>query len=204
MADNKVDLHQYRFRVKTGAGQEIVSSIATVRGPVQQVIGPATPAAWVEVPVTQILIYLKGQTQGEFHADAGLADRPGTVPKHLFSTSEFFFSVHTPRDAQSGLPTGKRIYVPATFLKANGPSTPQLYQALATNEALPTVVFDCYGQAGLAHSVKLFNASVASMDFSHPDLRVAKTQGYADCTQVALTFQKIEIDHGPVSVADQW
>jgi type VI secretion system secreted protein Hcp len=154
--------------------------------------------------VTQILVYLKGATQGELKADPGLADRAGTVPAHLFSTDEFFFSVETPRDSQSGLPTGKRVYVPVTFLKANGPSTPQLYQALATNEALTTVVFDCYGQAGLAHSVTLTNASVASMDFFHPDLRDPKTQNQSDCTQLALTFQKIEVVHGSISAADQW
>lgn len=202
MADNKIDLHQYRFRVKTGAGQEVVSPIATVRRPTQ-VIAPGTQA-WVEVPVTQILVYVKGHTQGDLKADPDLTDRPGTVPSHLFATGELFFSVHTPRDPQSGLPTGQRIYVPVTFLKNNGPSTPQLYEALVTNETLTSVVFDCYGQAGLAHSVKLTNASVASMDFTHPDVRDPKTKSSSDCTQIGLTFQKIEVDHGPVSASDQW
>jgi type VI secretion system Hcp family effector len=175
MAVNKVDLHQYRFRVTTGAGQRVVSPIATVRPPVQQVITPASPA-WVEVPVKQILVYVKGQKQEELEADPGFTNLPGTAPTHLFSTQELFFSVHTPRDARSGLPTGKRIYVPVTFLKANGPSTPQLYLALAANETLTSVIFDCYGQAGLAHSVKLTNASVASMDFTYPDVRDPKTK----------------------------
>jgi type VI secretion system secreted protein Hcp len=214
MAD-KVDLHQYRFRVKTGAGQELVGPIATVRRQEPQIIALAT-STWVEVPVTQILVYVKGKQQGDFKADAGFtkgdpgfAERPGTVPVHLFSTDELFFSVHTPRDPQSGMPTGKRIYVPVTFVKNNGPSTPQFYQALVNNESLPTVVFDCYGldshgKTGLAHSVKLTNASVASVDFSHPDIRAVATSKLYDCAQVALTFQEIEVTHGPIVASDKW
>jgi len=48
----------------------------------------------------------------------------------------------SPRDPASGLPTGKRQHKPISFLKEWGAATPQLFQALVTNENLKTVKFE--------------------------------------------------------------
>src|SRR5579859_6200163 len=111
MADKEPDLiHQYRFRVRTGDGREVVSDIATVKHPslTSGLDEPAAKVVWAEVPVTRILVAVRGKQQGDFSPDAGFKDLAGTVVQHQFSTEELSFAVRSPRDAQSGLPSGRR------------------------------------------------------------------------------------------------
>jgi type VI secretion system secreted protein Hcp len=210
MADKAPELvHQYRFVVRTGDGREAVSPIATVSHPSLSGVQPGPALPWAEVPVTQILVAVRGQKQGNFQPDGGFTDHAGAAGTHQLFTDLFSFAVRSPRDPQSGLPTGQRMHTPVTFMKANGPSTPQFFQALATNEALPVVIFDCYGldKAGvtrLGHSVKLTNASVSDITFQKDDVRDPANSTHADVLRISLTFQGIEVDHGPVTVADQW
>jgi type VI secretion system secreted protein Hcp len=214
MADKEAELvQQYRFKVRTGDGREVVSPVATVSHPSvmvgAQVIGPNLSMLWAEVPVKQILVAVKGKQQGDFHSDGGFTDRAGNAGVHQVSTEELSFAVSSPRDAQTGQPTGKRMHQPVVFSKANGPSTLQFLQALTTNEALPLVIFDCYGvdaqgQTRLAHSVKLTNASVSEVTFQKDDVRVPANAALADTLEISLTYQKIEVDHGPLAVTDDW
>jgi len=76
---------------------------------------------------------------------------------------------------------------------------------------LMVVIFDCYGQdpkSGkivLAHSVKLTNASVASIGFQMPNLRDPALMKYTDTETITLTFQKVELTGaGGVTAADSW
>jgi len=139
------------------------------------------------------------------------AVRKGEAAKHQCEIDQFSFGVKTPRDPQSGLPTGQRMYDPVAFVKAKGASSTQFYNALVTNEALMVVIFDCYGQdpkSGkivLAHSVKLTNASVASIGFQMPNLRDPALMKYTDTETITLTFQKVELTGaGGVTAADSW
>src|SRR3569833_3098451 len=50
----------------------------------------------------------------------------------------------SPRNPQSGLPTGKRMHKPLMVLKELDRSSPLLYAALCTNENLRDVQFDFY------------------------------------------------------------
>lgn len=219
-------VQRYRFRVRTADGRELVSHIATVTRPapavelrdnpspepVAEVLPPEQPAPvtpMIDVPVHQILVAVKGMKQGDFKADSGFHDMPGKAAHHQFETDEFYFATSSPRDPATGLATGRRVHVPVMLAKATGPSTMQFYQALVTSETLPVVVFDCYGtdragRLGLAHSIRLTNARVASLDFQMPNCRDPVQQRYGDHEQVALTFQNIEWTHGPVVVEESW
>lgn len=171
-------------------------------------VAPAASAGMVDVPVHQILVGVKGQTQGDFHASAGFKDTPGQGP-HQFPAFAFEFSIVSPRDAASGLPTGKRQYHPLVISKAVAHSTPQLYAALARNEVLETVLLDCYGtgangKLALAHSLKLSNAALASIDLRLPNTRVERSAGLPEYEEVALTFERIEWTHRSVKVEDTW
>jgi type VI secretion system Hcp family effector len=152
---------------------------------------------------------IEGKQTGRVPRASGFQDAKGLAATHQFETFEFSFATRSPRDAASGQSAGRRVYLPVTFIKANGPSTPQFYQALLTNESLPLVIFDCYGkdQGGsvvLVHSIKLVNASVASIDFVKPNLRDPQKQAYAECEEIALTFEKFEMTHGTTVVDDDW
>lgn len=124
------------------------------------------------------------------------------------SPSRFGYSVISPRDPQSGLPSGQRTHKPVTFAKELGPSTPQLYNALATNENLTEVIFDCYrdksGTQALAHSVKLTNAKIVSIDYQQPNVRDPAQQKLPEFVQISMTFEKIEWTHDTTAVEESW
>jgi type VI secretion system secreted protein Hcp len=182
---------RYRFRVVAPDGREVSSQVVTVKGP-----------TWLDVPARQILVAIQGQTQGVFKAQPGLQDQAGTAKVHQLSTDELEFATLSPRDAASGLPTGQRQHEPVRFTIATGPATPQFFQALASNESLKQVVFDCYGtdpssgKPVLAHAFKLTNALVAGVEFTLGDGRQSAC--------VSLTCQKLETTHGSVTALDDW
>src|SRR6185312_3475864 len=51
-------------------------------------------------------------------------------------------SVCSPRDPQSGLPTGQRMHKPLVITKELDMATPLLYNVVCTNENLSSVIID--------------------------------------------------------------
>ena len=149
-------------------------------------------------------VIIKGQKQGLFR---------GTVHTRL-SVNEilglkFDYSVISPRDPQSGLPTGKRLHKPITIEKEWGAASPQIFQALVTNENLSTVTFNFYkadaqGKEIMDYRITLSNASVASF---HQHIGDPKPEGGLDTNRyedVSFTFQKIAIETGGFTALDNW
>lgn len=66
--------------------------------------------------------------------EARFAGETGLMPVQAFQ-----HEVVSPRDAASGLPTGKRQHKPLTITKELDKATPMLYQALATGQRIPSV-----------------------------------------------------------------
>ncbi|MDX6453191.1 MAG: type secretion system secreted protein Hcp [Gaiellaceae bacterium] len=100
----------------------------------------------------------------------------------------------SPRDAASGLPTGKRQHKPITITKEWGPSTPLLLNALTTNESLTSVLIGLLRDGKPIATVKLTNASVSNY-VSH-----GLTESWS------FTYQKIEwtwVDGG-ITAQDDW
>jgi type VI secretion system secreted protein Hcp len=101
----------------------------------------------------------------------------------------------SPRDAASGLPTGKRQHKPFVITKELDKSTPLLLTALITNENLTTVkVAITDGTSNTVMTIELQNASVASRK------QVGETE------EVSFTYQKIIwtwVDGG-VTAEDDW
>jgi type VI secretion system secreted protein Hcp len=93
----------------------------------------------------------------------------------------------SPRDAGSGLPTGKRQHKPLTITMEVGASTPQLLNALVTNEVLTSVVLTVG-----AETTKLTNAEVSDY------------QLHGGTATFSFTYQKIEWTVGTTSVQDDW
>lgn len=100
----------------------------------------------------------------------------------------------SPRDAASGLPTGKRQHKPITITKEWGASTPLLMNALVTNETLTSVLIGLLRDGQQVATIKLTNASISNY-VSH---------GMTE--QWSLTYQKIEwtwVDGG-ITAMDDW
>lgn len=140
---------------------------------------------------------LKGESTSEEHSDAieGLA---------------FEYSVVAPRDGTTGQASGKRQHRPVTFTKAWGAASPQLFQALCTNETLKSVLFEFVqtsksGEEVLFYTITLTEASVVGIR-QHTPLDVAGSFDVHELEEVSLTFRKIAIEHVPgnTMAVDNW
>ena len=67
----------------------------------------------------------------------------------------------SPRDAASGLPTGKRQHKPISITKEWGASTPLLLNALVNNENLTRVLIGLLRNGQQVATIKLTNANVS-------------------------------------------
>ena len=72
---------------------------------------------------------MEGANQGRIEGSCVQEGREGTIMVQALN-----HEVSIPRDAQTGLATGKRVHHPLTILKALDKSTPLLYQALTSGE----------------------------------------------------------------------
>lgn len=111
----------------------------------------------------------------------------------------FSYEVAAPRSAAgSGPATGKAQHGPVTFTKSWGAASPQIFQALTSNELLPSVVFDflrvsANGVEEVFHTITLTNARVSSIR-KHID---ADTAGGQDLEEIAFVFASIELRDKP-------
>lgn len=76
-------------------------------------------------------MYVKGKKQGNIQGSVTQKGRQGSI-----AVIAYHHSIVSPRDPQSGLPTGQRMHKPFTVVKTTDKATPPLYTALCTNEDL--------------------------------------------------------------------
>jgi type VI secretion system secreted protein Hcp len=121
----------------------------------------------------------------------------------------FNYAVSSPHDVASGQPTGRRTEQPVRIIKPFDASTPQLLQALYTNEVLKTVTIEFYKRAANGmetpfYTIKLTNATISA---------IVQTGGTASekasnipSEEISLVFQKIEVTNteGKTSATDDW
>jgi type VI secretion system secreted protein Hcp len=134
---------------------------------------------------TDASMSITGQKQGTFNGDG----RQGKIDVIAVS-----HEIVSPRDAASGLPTGKRQHKPFVITKELDKSTPLLYNALVTNENLTKVELTFFRGSNGYMKVTLTNASISD------DKRVGEYE------EIAFTYQKIEwtwVDGG-ITAQDDW
>lgn len=149
---------------------------------------------------------LKGQKSGDIKGSVTQKGREDSVMVIAVS-----HDIISPRDAASGLPTGKRMHKPFIITKELDKSTPLLYQVLCNNENVTELNVDFFrpdkqGVETKAFTIKLTNANISSIDFrmannKHPDL-----MKFAEYEEVAFTYQKIEWTWhaGNIMAGDDW
>jgi type VI secretion system secreted protein Hcp len=160
----------------------------------------------------EFFITIEGTKQGKFKTPPGggaSADglRGGKIPG-----IRFFAETTSPRDVGTGQASGKRQHKPITITKQWDASSPQLFQALVTNEVLKSVLFEfvktnLQGEEFVYHTIKLTNGTVSNIK-SYLDLTDASGDPYDahELEDVSLTFQKIEIENreGKTTAVDDW
>lgn len=156
----------------------------------------------------EFYVAIEGTKQGAFTNESTRLNR---APRLV--GLNFDYLIKTPRDAATGLVTGRRQHGPVMMTKEWGAASPQLFQALVSNETLKSVVFEFYqtnaqGTEELATVVKLTNAVVSEIHQYSPVTAGSHTgtPGRRQLEDVSFTFGTIEIQHvpGKTIATDTW
>ena len=152
-------------------------------------------------------VSIKGQTQGKFKGESSFSK----FGSDKITVIRFSSGVVSPRDAASGLPTGKRQHQPIRFTKENGAATPQIFQALVSNETLTTVTFEFTrsnpsGKEEVHYVVTLQNASVASVITQFDQTSRGDPFDGHELVNVELTYESITVEEkiGKTMAQDDW
>lgn len=155
-----------------------------------------SPAAPPKAKVTRsFTVKIKGEDQGEFRGD----------DKGQIKGRKYEFSVNSPTAASTGEARGKRQYQAIRFYKDLDAASPQLMQALTSNENLPEVTFEFSEPAESGEGtrvfqvVKLTNARITGFTQNLDE------EGDGE-EKVELVFDKIAMENQPgkTSTADDW
>jgi type VI secretion system secreted protein Hcp len=149
---------------------------------------------------------MKGQTQGDVKGSVTQKGREGKIMVIAVQ-----HSVTSPRDAASGLPTGKRQHHPFVITKEVDKSSALLYNMLVNNENIPEWELQ-FWQPSLAgvekqyYSVKLTNASIESIRMVMPNNKHPDLMKFAEYEEVAFCYQKIcwTWTEGGITAEDDW
>ncbi len=149
---------------------------------------------------------LEGQSQGDIEGDVTLAGREGTI-----EVTSFEYEVASPRDAATGLPTGRRQHEPIKVTKRVDQSSPMLFQALVTNENLPSFELRFYrptreGREEQFYTVRLTDARVTKVRVVQPDTYDPANDRRPLTEEVSFVFQSIEVVYEPTGTTaqDDW
>jgi type VI secretion system secreted protein Hcp len=154
---------------------------------------------------------LKGQRQGDIKGSVTQKGREGKI---MVIAAEH--EVLSPRDASSGLATGKRMHKPFVITKELDRSSPLLYQMLVTNESIVEWELQFWAPALSAvssvgteiqrYTVTLGNASIADIKFHMLNNKNPELQRYSEYEEVSFTYQKIQWTwtDGGITTQDEW
>ncbi|MCA1692827.1 MAG: type VI secretion system tube protein Hcp [Actinobacteria bacterium] len=149
---------------------------------------------------------LKGQRQGVIKGSVTQKGREGTILVRGAS-----HEIVSPRDPASGQATGKRVHKPFVITKEVDRATPLLYQALVTNEVflewtLRLTRATLQSTEQQHYTVKLLNASIASISFRLPDNQVPDLARVVEYEEISFVYPKIEWtwSDGGITAIDDW
>jgi type VI secretion system secreted protein Hcp len=163
----------------------------------------SVPSAFAEL---NAYLTVKGQKQGDIKGSVVQKGRENSIMVIAVS-----HEVVSPRDAASGLPTGKRQHKPFVITKEVDRASPQLYTALANNENLTRVELRFWMPSGTGaeiqyFTVRLTNANIASIRSVMLNNKVPENMQMRYREEIAFTYQKIEWiwNDGGITASDDW
>jgi type VI secretion system secreted protein Hcp len=147
-----------------------------------------------------------GQKQGKIKGPVTLPGRKDTI--QVFAGGH---NIVSPRDPQSGLPTGQRIHKPLTIAKEIDCSSPLLINALTTNENLKEVVLqfwqqDRTGRDSVFYTIRLLNANIADYRLVLSLDSLPAPVPHPELEEISFTYQKITWtwEQGAITASDDW
>lgn len=149
---------------------------------------------------------IEGEKQGKFKGESGRE-----AHKDKIAARAIKYECAAPFDPQNGQTTGRRQHKPIVLTKEWGGSSPQLLQALCTNEALKSVLFefvkhDRQGAEYVYYTIKLSNARVVKIDQYSAETPGSQTHDLNELEDVSFTFDKIEWENkdAKTMTMDDW
>ena len=149
---------------------------------------------------------LKGQKSGEINGSAGKKGRIGSI-----AVIACDHQVVSPRDMQSGLPTGQRQNHPLVITKEVDAASPLLWNILCTNENISEWELRFWqpapgGTKTQYFTIILSNANIAGMRLTMPDNKAKDSASLNEREVITFTYQKIEwrYEDGAITAGDDW
>lgn len=161
----------------------------------------------------EFYVTIEGMKQGAFKGES-----PREAHAAKIAGLSYQHQIQSPRDAATGRASGKRQHGPISITKEWGPASPQIFQAMVTNEVLKSVLFEFIhttpdGIEEVYHTIKLTEATVASVEYmtgtGDDSASTAKHSAAYDTHElerVKFTYRRIEIENitGKTSAVDDW
>ena len=149
---------------------------------------------------------VEGDRQGNIEGDSQRSGYEGMMEIHGWS-----HEVSSPRDAATGLPTGRRQHKPLTVTKPVDKASPLLMGALTTNENLSSVVLRCVapsadGSEEQYYTIELVNATVSNIRQEQLNNKYPENMPHEVREHVSFAYQRIVWVHevSSTSAEDDW
>lgn len=149
-------------------------------------------------------LFIKGAKSGVIKGGVTVKGQEGAILVDSIS-----HEILSPRDAATGMASGKREHKPYTVLVHVDQAWPLLYNLLVTNENITQVelrvmVPSASGVNTLQRKVLLTNANIS--DIKQYTVDNANGNGNFDALEISFTYQKIEWvwNQGGISAMDDW
>jgi len=158
--------------------------------------------------------WFEGQKQGKMEGWGswpGEDDQTGREGASLIQ--QFEHEITIPRDAQSGLASGRRVHHPVRIVKRIDKASPKLLQAECQGERFPKVEFKWYridptGAGGQVHyfTTMLEEAIIVGMKTWFPITADSTKNDYSHFEDVLFTYRKIvwRWEDGGIETEDDW
>jgi type VI secretion system secreted protein Hcp len=147
----------------------------------------------------QAHISIKGSKQGQFKGETPSTSTSQSAASDNIPVVDFDLALVSPRDPQSGLPTGQRMHKPIVIRKEVDATSPKLLLAMTTKEAFTSFVLvqPEAGVPGGTITVTLTNAHISAItpivpDALHPELPMGRR-----FEAIAVTFDRMDVQHAP-------
>ena len=149
---------------------------------------------------------LAAETQGDIKGSVSQTGREDSIMVYGWN-----HQIVSPRDAASGLPTGKRQHKPLKLICEIDKATPLLYNVLVNNENINTFILNMWrpsrtGQEEQFYTVELFNANLASIDVESLNNKIPENMRLPELITYAFTYEKIiwTWQDGGIMAEDDW
>ncbi|MBK6281297.1 MAG: Hcp family type VI secretion system effector [Draconibacterium sp.] len=149
---------------------------------------------------------LKGQIQGNIKGSVTQAGREDSI-----MVIGFNHEVISPRDAASGMATGKRQHQPLIITKEIDKSSPLLMNALVNNENITEFTLRFWqpsrsGKELQFFTIQLLNATISDIRQEMLNNKYPENMQHKEREHISFVYQKIiwTYEDGGISASDDW